>query len=216
MKKTADLGRAARKAKDLADRRTLDELQAEFSGWKIWRSRRSSDGRPGEWLATLHDPEVGVSPTLMERTSDDLRAALVKEAGLHSPLGERTRTCACELSRTDGRRSGINMSFERRRGTTADAPAVTNPRRQHLEALCLRINAHPKLAAGLVEQYGVALVNVTYVGAAGGRGLTQNIGCDRLGETWWFIWANDGMRIAPVSASGAAVVEIAYEMGADS
>ncbi|GAA2607588.1 hypothetical protein SMC26_17855 [Actinomadura fulvescens] len=82
MTKTARLRRAARRAKDEAERRTLDELQAEFAGWKIWRARRSRDGLPGEWLATLHDPQVGVSQTLMERTPDELRAALLREANL--------------------------------------------------------------------------------------------------------------------------------------
>ncbi|MFI0452150.1 hypothetical protein [Actinomadura sp. 6N118] len=108
------------------------------------------------------------------------------------------------------------MSVERRRRTRFDAPEVSDPRREHLQELCRAITAYPKLAAGVVERYGVAVVNVTYLSAAGGPVLAQDIGCDRFGDTWWFVWANDGARIAPVSELEAAVREIAYEMGADS
>ncbi|GAA2607597.1 hypothetical protein SMC26_17850 [Actinomadura fulvescens] len=108
------------------------------------------------------------------------------------------------------------MSFERRRGTTADAPSVANPRRGHLEVLCAKVNAHPNLGAGFVERLSVVVLNVTCVGAVGGRGLSQEICCDLFGETWWFIWANDGARIAPVSELDAALGEIVEQMGAGS
>jgi hypothetical protein len=110
----------------------------------------------------------------------------------------------------------MSMSVERRRRTTFDAPTVSDPRRAHLQELCRTVTAYPRFAAGLVEQYGVAVVNVTYLSAAGGPVLAQDIGCDRFGETWWFVWANDGTRIAPASELNAAVQEIASEMGADS
>ncbi|MFI0452149.1 hypothetical protein [Actinomadura sp. 6N118] len=82
MNTTAGLGPAAGKVRDEQDRRILGELRADFAGWRIWRARRSSDGLPGEWLATLHDPQVGITPTVMERTPDELRAALLREANL--------------------------------------------------------------------------------------------------------------------------------------
>ncbi|MFC6886609.1 MULTISPECIES: hypothetical protein [Actinomadura] len=61
------------------DDQALVRLRAEFTGHRIFRSVRS-DGRLGEWVATLHDPRAGVDPTVMYPTADDLRAALVKEA----------------------------------------------------------------------------------------------------------------------------------------
>jgi hypothetical protein len=110
----------------------------------------------------------------------------------------------------------MSMSFERRRGTAVDAPSATNPRREYLEALCVKVNAHPNLGAGFVERLSVVVLNVTCVGAVGGRGLCQEIGCDLFGETWWFIWATDGSRIAPVAEVDAALGEIVQEMGAGS
>ncbi|GAA4153366.1 hypothetical protein [Actinomadura keratinilytica] len=61
------------------DDQALTSLRADFTGHRIWRSVRS-DGRLGEWVATLHDPSAGVDATVMEPTADRLRAALVKEA----------------------------------------------------------------------------------------------------------------------------------------
>ncbi|MGP4026143.1 hypothetical protein [Actinomadura sp. 3N407] len=57
----------------------LDRLREEFTGHRIWRARRW-DGRPGDWVATLHDPSAGVDPTVIRADSVALREALVLEA----------------------------------------------------------------------------------------------------------------------------------------
>lgn len=59
----------------------LQRLRAEFGGWRVWRSVKQ-DGRLGEWVATLHDPGVGVEPTLMFPTAEELREALVQQANM--------------------------------------------------------------------------------------------------------------------------------------
>lgn len=56
----------------------LHQLREEFTGHRIWRSRRP-DGRPGFWVATLHDPDAGVDPTVISPDSGALRKALVEE-----------------------------------------------------------------------------------------------------------------------------------------
>ena len=56
----------------------LEDLRRDFTGHRIWRSIRS-DGRLGEWVASLHDPSAGITPTLMHPTPEALRAALVQE-----------------------------------------------------------------------------------------------------------------------------------------
>ncbi|WP_433465935.1 hypothetical protein [Spirillospora sp. CA-128828] len=56
----------------------LLQLQEEFTGHRIWRSRRW-DGRPGDWVATLHDPAAGVDPTVIRSDSASLREALRQE-----------------------------------------------------------------------------------------------------------------------------------------
>ncbi|MEW2353671.1 hypothetical protein [Spirillospora sp. NPDC029432] len=56
----------------------LVRLREEFGGHRIWRSIRS-DGRLGEWVASLHDPAAGVTPTLMYPTPEQLRDALKNE-----------------------------------------------------------------------------------------------------------------------------------------
>lgn len=61
-----------------ADDQAMERLRADHPGWRIWRSVKR-DGRLGEWVATLHDPRVGVTPTLMEPTPAKLRAVLVEE-----------------------------------------------------------------------------------------------------------------------------------------
>lgn len=57
----------------------LRRLREEFTGHRIWRSRRW-DGRPGDWVATLHDPAAGVDPTVIRPDSASLREALIAEA----------------------------------------------------------------------------------------------------------------------------------------
>lgn len=64
-----------------SDDQELARLRAEFEGWRIWRSVKE-DGRLGEWMATLGDPRVGVTPTLMWPSAKQLRAALVEERRL--------------------------------------------------------------------------------------------------------------------------------------
>lgn len=61
------------------DDQALACLRTEHPGWRIWRSIRG-DGRLGEWVATLHDPNAGVDPTVMESSSARLQATLVREA----------------------------------------------------------------------------------------------------------------------------------------
>ncbi|GAA0595979.1 hypothetical protein [Actinomadura livida] len=63
----------------LVDERELERLRADFDGWRIWRAVKQ-DGRLGEWVASLHDPRVGVEPTLMYPTAPLLRAALLRQA----------------------------------------------------------------------------------------------------------------------------------------
>ncbi|SFP73811.1 hypothetical protein SAMN04489713_1179 [Actinomadura madurae] len=61
-----------------SDDSVLRRLRAEFTGHRIWRSRRW-DGGPGDWVATLHDPAAGVDPTVIRPDSSALREALVQE-----------------------------------------------------------------------------------------------------------------------------------------
>ncbi|MFI6517329.1 hypothetical protein ACIBF1_17365 [Spirillospora sp. NPDC050679] len=58
----------------------IDQLRNEFMGHRIWRSVRS-DGRLGDWVASLHDPAHGVDPTVIRSDADALREALLAEAG---------------------------------------------------------------------------------------------------------------------------------------
>lgn len=61
-----------------ADDPVLRRLREEFSGHRIWRSRRW-DGGLGDWVATLHDPAAGVDPTVIRSDSASLREALTQE-----------------------------------------------------------------------------------------------------------------------------------------
>ncbi|GAA2426810.1 hypothetical protein GCM10010191_44230 [Actinomadura vinacea] len=61
------------------DNQSLIRLRVDFVGHRIFRAVRS-DGRLGEWVATLRDSKAGVDPTVMRGTADELRAALVEEA----------------------------------------------------------------------------------------------------------------------------------------
>jgi hypothetical protein len=53
-------------------------VEEDFPGWSVWRADRRDD-QPGEWVATLMDPQAGVSPTLMEPSAERLRAVLAEE-----------------------------------------------------------------------------------------------------------------------------------------
>ncbi|MFC9972587.1 hypothetical protein ACFVH6_17040 [Spirillospora sp. NPDC127200] len=57
----------------------LDQLRTEFNGHRIWRSVRS-DGRLGDWVASLHDPACGIDPTVIRSSAAALREALLAEA----------------------------------------------------------------------------------------------------------------------------------------
>jgi hypothetical protein len=61
------------------DETELERLRADFAGWRIWRAVKQ-DGRLGEWVASLHDPRVGIEPTLMFPTAPLLRDALLRQA----------------------------------------------------------------------------------------------------------------------------------------
>jgi hypothetical protein len=61
------------------DEQELERLRGDFGGWRIWRAVKQ-DGRLGEWVASLHDPSVGVEPTLMFPTASLLRQALLRQA----------------------------------------------------------------------------------------------------------------------------------------
>ncbi|MEU5880430.1 hypothetical protein [Spirillospora sp. NPDC047279] len=60
------------------DHDALVLLRSDFPGHRIWRAVRW-DGLPGDWVATLHDPAVGVDPTLIASGPGELRTALVTE-----------------------------------------------------------------------------------------------------------------------------------------
>ncbi|MQY05716.1 hypothetical protein [Actinomadura macrotermitis] len=66
---------AAQDSEDAA----LATLRRDFAGHRIWRSTRH-DGKPGDWVATLHDPGMGVDATVMQPSPDELRASLEAEA----------------------------------------------------------------------------------------------------------------------------------------
>ncbi|GAA1546461.1 hypothetical protein GCM10009678_31350 [Actinomadura kijaniata] len=59
--------------------RQLDLLRSEFTGHRIWRSIRW-DGQFGDWVASLHDPDAGVDPTVICSDAATLRETLIKEA----------------------------------------------------------------------------------------------------------------------------------------
>ncbi|TDB95353.1 hypothetical protein [Actinomadura sp. 7K534] len=65
------------------DARAADEalakLRRDFTGHRIWRAVRW-DGRLGDWVASLHDPQAGVDLTVIRSTPAALREALVNEA----------------------------------------------------------------------------------------------------------------------------------------
>ncbi|WP_026412818.1 hypothetical protein [Actinomadura oligospora] len=56
----------------------LAQLRIDFPGHRIWRSARS-DGRLGDWVASLHDPAAGIDPTVICSDASALRSALVEE-----------------------------------------------------------------------------------------------------------------------------------------
>ena len=61
------------------DNPALEILREEFPGHHIWRSR-TSDGRLGEYVATLINPNAGVDATVIRPDLGALRAELMREA----------------------------------------------------------------------------------------------------------------------------------------
>ncbi|MEV0660061.1 hypothetical protein ACIBI3_02700 [Actinomadura luteofluorescens] len=59
--------------------RELARLRQDFMGHRIWRAVRW-DGRLGDWVASLHDPAAGISPTVICSDAAALRDALRTEA----------------------------------------------------------------------------------------------------------------------------------------
>ncbi|MGI5167531.1 hypothetical protein ACQEU3_24590 [Spirillospora sp. CA-253888] len=57
----------------------LAQLRRDFQGHRIWRAVRS-DGRLGDWVASLHDPDCGIDPTVIRSSATALREALLAEA----------------------------------------------------------------------------------------------------------------------------------------
>ncbi|WP_242888053.1 hypothetical protein [Actinomadura litoris] len=68
----------------------LRQLRDEFTGHRIWRSRRGG-GQAGDWVATLHDPAAGVDPTVIRPNADELRTALVDERERAAGAAKRVR-----------------------------------------------------------------------------------------------------------------------------
>ncbi|WP_026414411.1 hypothetical protein [Actinomadura oligospora] len=62
----------------VTDEQALDALRREYAGHRIWRARRG-DGAPGDWCATLHDPDEGIDPTIIRSSADDLWDELAQE-----------------------------------------------------------------------------------------------------------------------------------------
>ncbi|WP_329518865.1 hypothetical protein [Spirillospora sp. NBC_01491] len=56
----------------------LARLRTDFVGHRIWRSIRQ-DGRLGDWVASLHDPDAGIDPTVIRSGPGALREALTEE-----------------------------------------------------------------------------------------------------------------------------------------
>lgn len=69
---------------------TLERLQANYPGHRIWRSRRW-DGGPGDWVATLWDRAAGVDPTVIRSDPGDLAEELEREAERAAARGHRLR-----------------------------------------------------------------------------------------------------------------------------
>ncbi|NYE12188.1 hypothetical protein [Actinomadura citrea] len=80
----------AYKADAEAAEKALAELRRDFTGYRIWRATRW-DGRLGDWVASLHDPRVGVDPTVIASTPAALREALVHEGERAKNARPRTR-----------------------------------------------------------------------------------------------------------------------------
>jgi hypothetical protein len=64
----------------------LDELQAEFPGWRIWRSK-DHRRKPVDYVATLRDEQAGRVPTLIATTAWRLREELAEQRDLVQGAG---------------------------------------------------------------------------------------------------------------------------------
>ncbi|MGI8336298.1 hypothetical protein ACRYCC_40685 [Actinomadura scrupuli] len=83
------------------DEETIEQITAEFRGWRVWRPRRR-DGRPSSWAATRHDESAGVDPTVIADTAAQLRAALAEQRDL-AERGGRPRPDLDEIFPAGGR-----------------------------------------------------------------------------------------------------------------
>ncbi|WP_131740273.1 hypothetical protein [Actinomadura roseirufa] len=77
-------------ARALPEDPAVRRLQEEFTGHRIWRSRRW-DGKPGDWVATLRDPSKGVDQTVIRSDAEELRTALVEERKRVTGRAKRSR-----------------------------------------------------------------------------------------------------------------------------
>src|SRR5260370_9680026 len=69
---------------DEADQ-ALDDLAAEFPGWRLWRSK-DHRGKPVDYVATLRDEQAGRVPTLIATTAWRLREELTEQRDLVQKL----------------------------------------------------------------------------------------------------------------------------------
>lgn len=70
------------------DEETLEQISADFPGWRVWRPRRRDD-KPTSWAATRRDESAGVHPTVIMNTAEQLRAALAEQRRLVERTGQR-------------------------------------------------------------------------------------------------------------------------------
>lgn len=63
----------------------LDDLAAEFPGWRLWRSK-DHRGKPVDYVATLRDEQAGRVPTLIATTAWRLREELAEQRALVEKL----------------------------------------------------------------------------------------------------------------------------------
>ncbi|WP_067825278.1 hypothetical protein [Actinomadura kijaniata] len=86
-----------------------------------------------------------------------------------------------------------------------NVPPPRNERHGHLAALCDAVSAEPSLGCGLVIRRGVTTLSVVRKARAPLPRPLVEVGCDYVGGTWWFVWADDAGFIAPVKDVAEAV-----------
>lgn len=68
------------------DEKTLEQVTAEFPGWRVWRPR-GRDDRPSSWAATRLDESAGTDPTVIADTAEQLRHLLADQRELVERTG---------------------------------------------------------------------------------------------------------------------------------